>query len=518
MSHAASYVQAFPHYRVRQTAQASQPRYVVAKRLNSVRLNWFMLGTLSGMALCFAFNALTSAFLSDDAQHYRTATLVAPDVTIETVQDEAPMDDVQADSDSSVMRLAQATKDRISSFILSDDGQSAADETAIAAEEIPQEPAEITYPYTITHTLKKGETLANILTDQSISYQHAHNAIQSLRSSFNPRSLREGQELTLTVDQNSEGEIVLSELQIKKNTIESVVLERSDDGKFSTEKAQKPLEPKLTLAGGTIVSSLFETGYASGIPDGVLAELMKAYSYDVDFQREIQRGDQIEVLFEKMVTDEGEAAGYGDILYATLKLRGKPLSIYRYETKDGRTGFYNEKGESVVKALLKTPINGARMSSGFGQRKHPILGYNKMHTGTDFAAPTGTPIYAAGEGVVEFAGRKGGYGNYVQIKHNGTYATAYAHMHRFASGMRPGKPVKQGQVIGYVGSTGRSTGPHLHYEVIKNGRKVNPMGEKFQTGNRLQGTELANFKANISKLKQQVASMPREQTTVASAQ
>jgi len=520
VTHSASYVQAFPNYRIRQTAQASQPRYVVAKRLNSVRMNWFMLGTLSGMALCFTFNAITgSLFTSSHNAEYRTASLI-PDVTLET----AASDPTSASQ--SIAKLAHSSKERITSFIIGDDemtfdagGEAEMTLTAAdAASEDKMTLAEQSYPKTITHQLKKGETLTNVLTDNDIGYQHAHNAITSLRKTFNPRSLREGQELTLTLDQTDNGEVVLSELQIKKNTIESVVLERSDDGSFNAEQAKKALQPELTLAGGTIVSSLFETGYANGIPDGVLAELMQAYSYDVDFQREIQRGDQIEVLFEKMKTEDGEAAGYGNILYATLKLRGKPISIYHYASQDGRSGFYNEKGESVIKALLKTPVNGARISSGFGKRKHPILGYSKMHTGTDFAAATGTPIYASGEGVITFAGTKGGYGNYIQIKHNGTYSSAYAHMHRFASGMRPGKAVKQGQVIGYVGSTGRSTGPHLHYEVIKNGHKVNPMGEKFQTGKILKGTELANFKANIGKLKQQIASMPRNQTTVASAQ
>lgn len=514
MSQNASYVNAFPNYRIRQTAQASQPRYIVAKRLNSVRLNWFMLGTLSGMVVCFAMNTIVGSVFSENSN--ASVPQLEASLQIETAESEI----AAAEHPLEVGAPDRSIFDRVSALFASAPEAAPEDEAAAADVQVVQiEPAPqpVTYPLTVTHTLKKGETLTNILTNYKVDYQHAHTAITSLRKAFNPRDLKIGQELTFTLDEMQSGELVLSELNIKKNNVESVLLERNDAGRFSASSEKKPLQPKLTLAGGTITNSLFETGYASGIPDGILAELVQAYSYDVDFQREIQRGDKIEVLFEKMVTAEGDAAGHGDIVYATLRLRGEPLTIYRHKTKDGRAGFYNEKGESIIKALLKTPINGARISSGYGKRTHPIMGYTKMHKGTDFAAPTGTPIYAAGDGNIAFAGRKGGYGNYVQIKHNDTYATAYAHMHRFASGLRPGKPVRQGQVIGYVGSTGASTGPHLHYEVHRKGAQVNPMSEKFQTGNTLKGTELANFKQSISQIKQQVASMPREKTTVASA-
>lgn len=491
MTHSAGYVQSFPHYRIRQTAQASQPRYVVAKRLNSVRLNWFMLGSVAGVVICFTFNMLVGGMLQGGSLNNALPSLK----TALSIESDAPV--AQTAEPELVLEAATA-------------------EPVLAIDTPPLE-EEATYPKTVSHTLKKGETLANILTDHELPYQQAHAAIMGLKKTYDPRNLRPGQTLNITLDQNAQGELQLSQLEIEKNRIESVMLSRTSKG-FAANAVKQTLAPELTLAGGTINNSLFETGYANGIPDGVLAELMQAYSYDVDFQREIQRGDQVEVLFEKLLTEEGEEAGYGDIVYATLKLRGKPISIYRHEDKDGFAGFYTEKGESVRKALLKTPINGARISSGYGKRKHPILGYSKMHTGTDFAARTGTPIYAAGDGTVTFKGRKGGYGNYIQIKHNGSYQSAYAHMSRFASGMKNGKKVKQGQVIGYVGSTGRSTGPHLHYEIIKNGRKVNPMGEKFKTGKVLKGTELANFKSKIGKIKQQVASMPKAKTTLAKAE
>ncbi len=490
MTNFASYSEAFPTYRLRETAQANQPRYVAAKRLSGVRLNWFIFGALFGVVMSFALNkgiestiSFTALAPTEKAEEVSLSALPALE-TIQTVETSA---------------------------------KTASEDAQIDAEKTNAAPAAPTYPRTIEHTIKSGETLANILIAESVEYAHAHKAIEALKKHYNPRNLRAGQKISFILNRADDG-FILENLTITTSATESVELTRSAKGAFTAAKVKKKLSPELSFAGGTITSSLFEMGYANGIPDGVLAELVQAYSYDVDFQRQIQRGDAMEELFERMKTDDGDEVGYGDIIYATLKLRGTPISIYRYETKDGFAGFYNEKGESVVKALLKTPVNGARISSGFGKRRHPILGYNKMHKGTDFAAPTGTPIYAAGDATVSYVGRKGGYGNYIKLKHNGTYATAYAHLHRFAKGMRSGKKVKQGQVIGYVGSTGRSTGPHLHYEVHKNGKQVNPMREKFKTGKTLKGTELANFKQSLTKIKQQIASMPKTKTTLAQAQ
>ena len=209
---------------------------------------------------------------------------------------------------------------------------------------------------------------------------------------------------------------------------------------------------------------------------------------------------RMDVLFERLETKNGEVAGHGDILFADLDLGDRDLKIYRYVDKNGHADYYNEKGESIRKALLRTPVNGARISSGFGMRNHPILGYTRMHRGVDFAAPVGTPIYAAGDGTVGYAGRKGGYGNYMRIRHNGTYASAYAHISRFASGMSEGHKVKQGQIVAYVGQTGMATGPHLHYEILVNGEQVNPANVKFKTGGALQGKELAAFRNNVSRI------------------
>lgn len=530
MTRLAIYTTPFPAYLHSQTS--SQPtRCVSPKHLNGVRLNWFVFGALFGAVLSFMLQSGISKTLelASLAQRQNHAAPIAM-----TVADSAkPQTGIRPLP--ALAMLERAGEPSIEAVIRPDDREAAASAPEPgapkpdAAKPGTPEPqaADATEPAlkTVEHTLEKGDTLLNVLVAHDVAYQEASRVIDALRKHYNPRDLRPGHSITLRLapggDTNEAGEAAraqVADMAINLSAVDRVELTRLPEGAFIAEKTEKPLKPVPTLAGGTIANSLFETGYANGIPDGVLAELVQAYSYDVDFQREIQRGDQVEVLFDRLVTEDGEEAGYGAIHYAMLKLRGKPIKIYRYETEDGFAGFYHENGESVVKALLKTPVNGARISSGFGKRRHPILGYTKMHKGTDFAAPTGTPIYAAGDGVVKYVGRKGGYGNYIKIRHSDTYDTAYAHLHRYASDMRPGKKVKQGQVIGYVGSTGRSTGPHLHYEVHKNGRQVNPMKEKFETGKQLKGKQLAAFKASIGEIRQQVATLPRHKTTLASSQ
>ncbi len=233
-----------------------------------------------------------------------------------------------------------------------------------------------------------------------------------------------------------------------------------------------------------------------------MIELMRAFSYDVDFQREIQPGDKFDLVYEAFYDNEGRMAKTGNILVASLSLSGTPLSLYSFTPSSGFTDFFDEKGQAVRKALLRTPVDGARLSSGFGVRKHPILGYNKMHKGLDFAAPSGTPIYAAGDGVIERIGRNGGYGKYIRIRHHSGYKTAYAHMKGYGKGVKKGKRVKQGQIIGYVGTTGRSTGPHLHYEVLVNNKQVNPRKIKLPAGEKLKKQDLKNFQAHRADMDQ----------------
>jgi murein DD-endopeptidase MepM/ murein hydrolase activator NlpD len=245
-------------------------------------------------------------------------------------------------------------------------------------------------------------------------------------------------------------------------------------------------------------------------------DFIRLFSFDIDFQRDIHPGDGFDILFERYVESEGESAYSGNVQFASLTVGGRTHRLYRFETEDGDVDYFDAKGESARKALLRTPIDGARLSSRFGMRKHPILGYSRMHPGVDFAAPTGTPIMAAGSGVIEFIGRNGGYGKYIRIRHNAEYSTAYAHLNGYATGMTRGKRVKQGDVIGYVGTTGLSTGPHLHYEVLLKGSQVNPMNLKLPSGIRLAGADLKRFQEMQSALAQKLDRMPRS-TLVAQA-
>jgi murein DD-endopeptidase MepM/ murein hydrolase activator NlpD len=230
-------------------------------------------------------------------------------------------------------------------------------------------------------------------------------------------------------------------------------------------------------------------------------ELIRIYSWDIDFQRSIRSGDKFEVLFERIETNSGKLARYGNILYANLKLGKLSNPLYLFKKNNKIYNHFDEKGHSAKKALMRTPINGARLSSGYGTRRHPILGYNKMHRGVDFAAPIGTPILAAGSGTIVFRSRNGAYGNYIRIRHNSLYSTAYAHLSKFNRSLTKGSRVRQGQVIGYVGTTGRSTGAHLHYEILKRGRQTNPRRVKMPSGTRLGGADLHLFKKTKDRLK-----------------
>ena len=365
-------------------------------------------------------------------------------------------------------------------------------------------------PLSVELEVQRGDTLLTMLTDSNVAYDEAVTVVQAVRTVYNPRSLNIGQNLSLNLDKSAKGEGVatVSELAIAVSPLKTIKLTRTPAGDFKVTKIEAPVEKKLARSGGVITNSLYETGIQSGIPANLLGEVINAFSYDVDCQRAVKDGDKLDVLYEKMETSDGIGAGTGNLVYAALTIKGKELKIYRYADKSGNAGFYNALGESIRKALLKTPINGARITSGFGMRRHPLLGYSKMHKGVDFGAPSGTPIYAAGDGMVKFAGRKGGYGNYLQIGHNNQYATAYGHISRFASGITEGKRVRQGQVVAYVGSTGRSTGPHLHFEVLMNGSQINPAGMKLKTGDKLEGKALAAFKQKLGSVQVALDSLP----------
>ena len=267
---------------------------------------------------------------------------------------------------------------------------------------------------------------------------------------------------------------------------------------------------------GEVGRSLYVAARQLGVPASIINQYVKALSYSVDFAREVAASDRFSLVYERDVAETGDVKT-GRLLYAQLERSGKrsDLELTWFEAKGERGRFYHADGSSIEKLLMRTPVDGARVSSNFGRRRHPILGYGRMHKGIDFAAPSGTPIMAAGSGTVVFAGRHGGHGNYIKIRHSGGYETAYAHMKGFKSGIRRGSKVSQGQIIGYVGSTGLSTGPHLHYEVYKNGKAIDPKGSAIPTGSSLRGTELARFKAQVEKFRNLPHNQMPEQVLVA---
>jgi len=281
---------------------------------------------------------------------------------------------------------------------------------------------------------------------------------------------------------------------------EKILLTRNiDTDKFDKKKIITKLNKKIIFKEGKISQSLYKTAIDLNVQPNIIIEFARIYGFQVDFQRDIRKNDNFQIMYEVFEDDNGKVFETGNIIFADLKLSGVNNSLYYFDKK-GNEGHYDQNGKSVEKALMKTPINGARLSSAFGMRKHPIDGYNKMHRGTDFAAPMGTPIMASGSGVVTRARWCGGGGNCVKIKHNSTYETIYAHMKNFARGIKEGVRVKQGQIIGYVGSTGKSTGPHLHYEVIENGKKINSQKLKLPSGKILKSKNRELFEVTRIKL------------------
>lgn len=388
----------------------------------------------------------------------------------------------------------------------------------------PAVPAQPTKTSTLVE-LDPGATLMQVLTDNGADRVDAYHAIAALRPVFSPTKLKSGQEISLTflttpADENSEDGVaskMLTAISLQPDAEMKIEVQRGDDGSYTSEQIKKELTSGYARAEGTINSSLFLDAAQAGVPAPIIVEMIRMFSYSVDFQREIHPGDTFQVFFDrKYDADSGAPVKEGDISFAALTILGKSHKLWRYKSADGTWDYFDENGRSMKKFLMKTPVDGARISSGFGARKHPILGYTKMHMGVDFAAPRGTPIYAAGNGKVEIAGWTGGYGKFVRIQHANGYETGYGHMNGFAPGIRPGVSVRQGQIIGFVGTTGRSTGPHLHYEVSIRGKKVNPLGIQVPTGTQLAGKDLKGFKTARANVMAQMAETP-ELTKVAQA-
>ena len=352
----------------------------------------------------------------------------------------------------------------------------------------------------------KGDTLLDILVRAGVSTPEAHDAASAVATVFDPRNLKPGLELKLTFGPGSDGRLIRVSLPASYD--KTVNVERDNNDGFKSERVVHPTSHEVVRATGSIHSSLYEDAVAAGVPAQLVVELIRAFSYDVDFQREIHEGDTFDVAFERDTDGIDKVLHVGNLVYGQLVLAGHRLRIYRFATRDGRVDYFNERGESVRKALLRTPVDGARLTSGFGMRVNPILGYSMMHKGVDFGAPAGTPIMAAGEGTVELAGWNGAYGNYVRIRHNGEYSTAYGHMSRIANGLRRGLHVRQGQVIGYIGATGRATGPHLHYEVLVHDHQINPTSVKLPTGIKLAGADLGAFRAAAARTDATLAKLP----------
>ena len=309
--------------------------------------------------------------------------------------------------------------------------------------------------------------------------------------------LKTKQKIYLTIDQANQ---TVKKLVFQISNKERIILTQDlEKNTFNQEIVLTKLEKKIVYSENIILQSLYKSAINKRIPANIIVEFARIYGFQIDFQRDIKKKDRYQIMYEVFVDEKTKVIETGNILFANLILSGEDNSLYYFD-KEGSNGHYDKNGKSVQKALMKTPINGARLSSPFGMRKHPIDGFNKMHKGTDFAAPMGTPIMASGSGVIKKAGWCGGGGNCVVIKHNSTYQTIYAHMSKFAKGIRSGVRVKQAQIIGYVGSTGKSTGPHLHYEVIVNGKKVNSQTLKLPSGKILKGEERKLFETKKIRL------------------
>ncbi len=360
-------------------------------------------------------------------------------------------------------------------------------------------------PLDAQYRVERGDTFKEVLLRAGVSSEDADRAIQALGGVYDPRKLKPGMEVFLQLQpQRKNRPPALLSIDFVADPETDVSVLREGDGTFSAMTYDRQLAPKLTYGQATITSSVYEAGRDAGIPSGILSSLVNLYSFDVDFQRDVQPGDSFEILYQRMTDETGASVMDGEVVLASMTLSGVKTTFYRFKTNSGYSDYFDPNGQSAQKSLMRTPTDAARISSGFGARKHPILGFTLMHRGIDFAAPPGTPVYAAGDGVIEKAGWAGAYGKYIRIRHNGNYKTAYAHLRGFAGGIKEGVRVKQRQVIGYIGSTGRSTGPHLHYEVMRDGTQVNPQSLRLAAGYQLTGQELKAYKESTAKLVDQL--------------
>ena len=354
--------------------------------------------------------------------------------------------------------------------------------------------------YTVINYISKtGDTYESILNQLDIKESEKKEILNTISKEKSLKILGINKKFSFKFDN-------LPNKKVKEFTIETDIKNeilffrsKKKQNEFTTKKIKKNFRKKLVYKETVITNSLYNSAINLGIKANIIIEFARLYGFQVDFQRDIWKDDSFQIIYEEFVNDEDKIVDTGEIIFANLNLQNSDLQLYKYEYEKNKIDYFDENGKSIRKTLMKTPINGARLSSSYGKRKHPILGYTKMHTGTDFAAPKGTPIMASGDGKVTKAGWCGGGGNCVKIKHNSVYQTVYAHMSKFGRGIKKGVRVKQGQIIGYVGSTGMSTGPHLHYEVIENGKKINSQKLKLPSGKILKGEDRKKFE--LSKIK-----------------
>ncbi|MBP3546999.1 MAG: peptidoglycan DD-metalloendopeptidase family protein [Alphaproteobacteria bacterium] len=347
--------------------------------------------------------------------------------------------------------------------------------------------------------IKSGDTLLKMLTGLGLDYNEANNIFLATKKVFDPRDLRVGQKFEIELSED--GKSVIS-MRSTLRTSEHLQLSQNNEGKYSAQIIKDELILELQSAKGKINGTLSIAMNNNGVPKSIVADFINIYSYSIDFRRDVKKGDSYEIIYENYITPEGKIAKYGNIIYAVLNLGKSKIELYRFKDSNGNVDYYDAKGLALKKTLSRRPMQyqSGRISSYFGRRRHPIYKDIRVHWGIDYPAPKGSHIYAAGDGVIQVAQYRSGYGNYIKIRHNSEYSTAYGHMNGFAKGMKPGTRVKQGQIIGYVGSTGRSTGPHLHYEVIKNGKRVNPLTIKASASENLRGQKLAKFKKEVAKI------------------
>ena len=347
-----------------------------------------------------------------------------------------------------------------------------------------------------------GDSLQKILLKEKISKEEVNKIYQKIKGIIDLTKIRQGQTITI-VFRTKQNKPSISRITFQVDELSTAyIYYRNKRDDYEVRLNQKNLEKVNFLAKGVIVNSLFASAQKIDVDAEVIVEFARIFGFEIDFQRDIRKNDEFKIFYERFEDDEGENFKNGNILFAYLKNSGREIKLYRYKDSKNNIGYFTPDGKSIEKALMKTPINGARLSSGFGFRKHPILGYNKLHQGTDFAARRGTPVMASGSGTVERASWFGAYGKYVRIRHNSTYKTAYAHLSKFGRNIKAGKKVRQGQIIGYVGSTGRSTGPHLHYEVLVNNKRINSQRLKLPSGKKLSKNEMGNFNLEKQRIDQ----------------